>query len=222
MGGRSGQSKAGPTQPATPATATGNVTKESYLKIVNANSDYLGEAVNDDDYNYKTINAYTQGGYKVNDMLYKEKGDQIDLEFASNLSKALQKEPIWKGGTLYRGGYNRFLDQTTQTGKTRLDQLKENVGGTIEWKGFASTSKSFESMNKSFGNKKDQYLYDAKQPTSIHYYIEAKRGRDIEAKSGYKTEHEVLIDRNTKFKIQKVDGNKVYLEEIVPRKRKKK
>jgi len=196
MGGRTGQSIKRPSQakevtPPAPAKS-GVVTKEMYKA---AGDKYKWTwMVKDGGYNEATIMKYTGGGFSdINGALFTNKMGAADLQYAENLTTALDALPNYSG-TTWRGSDGYEPD----------DYYQKNIGSAIEWRGFLSTSKSREQA-ESFG-------------MGPLFKIKSKKGKWIEKYSDIPEEQEVLFKPRTKFKVLKVEKGKgrdvVHLEEV--------
>jgi len=118
------------------------------------------------------------------------------LENAKNLEKTLLKLNGYEGIS-YRG-----MTFANKVEKIKfLSKLKE--GGIWQSKSFLATSKS-ESIAVEYAKLKAQ---------NIIMVIKGKSGRDISRYWGASMK-EVLFTKGTSFKVDKIVGNKVYLEEI--------
>lgn len=135
----------------------------------------------------KLIFAYSYGAY---DKLTKS---VISGNYSKNpayekynrqLQETLSKIPDSKG-TLYR--------ETKSRGETY------KPGETIEWKAVASTSRK-----KDLGFSSESNLF---------FEIKASRGKDISNIAAYADEEETLL-LPSQFKVDKVEGNRVYLTQL--------
>jgi len=150
------------------------------------------------DINDAVIWKYTDTGYYVNQTMRDDiKLSSSQLAYTKILFKALEKKKPPFENICYRG----IKGSSQEMIKLKKDLLS-NIGGTIEWKGFTSTSKSTKVAFDSFGKKDDNGLL-------FKIKAKGKNGREIDDKSEYQTEQEVLFNIGTKFKIvgeTKVDG----------------
>lgn len=146
---------------------------------------------------YSSIAKYTNTDYKeMNDLLEGRKNILIDdndgkeyrdtmQKQIDTLSKTLEKIPSEKG-TVYSGM-----------------RMKPNVtiGDTVEFKQFLSSSKNIDIATGS-GRDKGTYI------------IESTNGKNIAPLAKYPSEQEVIFNKGSKFKVTKIDDNKVYLKEV--------
>jgi hypothetical protein len=165
---------------------TDNVTQQDW-DLASINPNYMSSI--GETLEDKTIRAYTVNGSRVNYKIRDNKLDQQDLAFIRNLDISLEKQPIYTG-EVYRG-----------VNSINIFDYINNVGEEVEWAAYTSTSKSIK-VTEGFG-------------TDVLFIIQSKRGRDVIKQTAVKAEEEVLMARNTKFIIEKVVGNKVYLNEIL-------
>ena len=158
------------------------------------------------DIELESLNDY--GGsesYKINDYLMRNEslpeneGGKNLKSISDNVSNALKKLPNYKG-TVHR---DVPLDNGIKT--LNIDELKTKYskGNTIVEKAFTSTTT-------------DQF-YD--ESFEIHFTIESKTGKDVSSYVFHNDEHEILLDKNTKFKVLDSDFSdenniKIHLEEI--------
>lgn len=158
------------------------------------------------DIEIESLNDY--GGsesYKINDYLRLNKplpendGGKNLKAISDNTSNALKKLPNYKG-TVHR-------DVPLDNGISVLDinELKNRYskGNIVVEKAFTSTTTD-DTYDDSF---------------EIHFTIESKTGKDVSSYVFHNDEHEVLIDKNTKFKVLDSDFSdekniKIHLEEI--------
>ena len=143
--------------------------------------------------------------YKINDYLMrneslpKNEGGKNLKAISDNVSSALKKLPNYKG-TVHR---DVPIDNGINT--LNIDELKNkyNKGNIITEKAFTSTTT-------------DQFYDDSFE---IHFTIESKTGKDVSSYVFHNDEHEILFDKNTKFKVLDSDFSdkkniKIHLEEI--------
>jgi hypothetical protein len=164
----------------------GNVTLDDF-KYASQKSDYESDET-DMSIEDQTINAYSNYGYRINGKIHRNDLDSIDKTYIKNMDKSLDKLPNYKG-EVYRG---------IKTGN--INDFSSRVGENIKFKGYTSTSKDKEIAND-FGKH-------------ISFVIKSKRGKNIEKQASAEYEKEILFKRNTKFKINKVEGRTVHLSEI--------
>jgi hypothetical protein len=138
------------------------------------------------------VNNYTSSEYDpINAHLRwgKEIGKDQDLTI-KRTDEALKAMPKFNG-TVYRG---------TKLSQDLIDGYK--VGETITERAYVSTSRS-----------KDQAFAG-----NARFVIQSKSGVDVSASSNYEKEQEVLIPRNSKFKVLRKRKQKgdtiIYLEEV--------
>lgn len=143
--------------------------------------------------------------YKINDYLMRNEslpeneGGKNLKAISDNVSNALKKLPNYNG-TVHR---DVPLDNGINT--LNIDELKNKYrkGNTIVEKAFTSTTT-------------DQFYDDSFE---IHFTIESKTGKDVSSYVFHNDEHEILLDKNTKFKVLDSDFSdekniKIHLEEI--------
>jgi hypothetical protein len=183
MGGRSGQS----TGAAGGATGSGGDATQADYDLASQDDNYKSYKTTGS-IEEKTIYEYTGRGSQINYSLREGSLKETDKAYIRNLDKSLDKEKSYRG-VVYRG-INSSKD---------LESIRKNVGGTIQYKEYLSTSKS-KNRTEVFGK-------------AIVFVIKSKRGKDISDKSSIRTEQEVLFKRGSKFKIEKVVDNTVYLKE---------
>lgn len=135
----------------------------------------------------KTLDSYGSRGSQVNYPLRDGGLTDVDKAYIRNLDKSLDKEKNYKG-EVYRGVNN-----------VNVKDYIKNVGGTIQYNSYTSSSK-LKSVTENFG-------------TDVIFVIKSKTGKDVSSKMPIKSEQEVIFKRNTKFIIEKVVGNHVYLKE---------
>lgn len=158
------------------------------------NSDYKGVGKTNED---KTLHSYTRNGYSVNKLIMTGQLNGMDAKYADNLDRALKTLPD------YKGDVHRVLKDN---GGKRLAEFTKNVGGTIEWKGFTSTSSDKSAIDR-FANVNDI-------TEKVVFKIKSKTGKDVSHLSDVKDEKEVVFNRGTKFKITGINKGVVSLEEI--------
>ncbi len=138
---------------------------------------------------YALMDYISSGSYKLNDPL--RRGVSLTAEqtkLMNDLDSALSKMPIYHG-TVYRS--------VSDTGIEDIDAfIRSHVSGKI-MKSAAYTSTSTS-------------VYDPEFP--IQYVIKSSSGRDIRIFN--LPEAEILFERNALFKVEKVDGNTIYLQEV--------
>lgn len=131
----------------------------------------------------------SSGSYKINESL--RMGSALtkeQQEFVEALDAALGKMPVYEG-EVYRS--------ITDFGIEDIDSfLAEYVPKKII---------SFPAYTSS-GTE----IYDEGFP--IQYVIQSKTGRDI--RQANPSEYEILFPRNTQFRVVRVDGKKIFLEEV--------
>lgn len=164
----------------------GGATQEDY-DIASKGDDKYQSFKRDGTVEEKTLDAYGSRGSQVNYPLRDGGLSDADKAYIRNLDKSLDKEKNYKG-EVYRGVNN-----------VNIKDYSKNVGGTIQYNAYTSSSK-LKSVTENFG-------------TDVIFVIQSKTGKDVSAKMPIKSEQEVIFKRNTKFIIEKVEGNKVYLKE---------
>lgn len=135
------------------------------------------------------LNEYiSSGSYKINAAL--RKGLELSAEqqkFVKALDSALQKLPVYEG-TVYRSLSSFGIDD--------LDSfIGQHQAGTVK------TFSAYTSAGTG--------VYDESFP--IQYIIQSKTGRDLRKYNP--GEMEILFLRETKFRITKVEGHTIYMEE---------
>ena len=186
MGGRSGQSAGGSTENSS-GGGGGGATQDDYDL---ASQDDRYKSYKNGSIEQKTIHAYTERGSQINYALKDGLLEKSDKAFMRNMDKSLDKEKSFRG-VVYRG--------IGTAGVKDLESIRKNIGGTLQYKEYLSSSKS-KAVTEKFGK-------------GVLFIIKSKRGKDISGKSSIKGEKEVLFKRNSKFKIEKVIDNNVYLKE---------
>ena len=127
--------------------------------------------------------------YKINDKLRRGAAlSKADLEMMDGLDTALKKLPIYPG-TVYRSISDMGIDDVDAFIKGHTP------GNMIIYHAYTSTSTG---------------VYDASFP--IQFVIQSRTGRDIRTYNA--SEGEILFGRDTVFKVKKVIGNTIYMEEI--------
>lgn len=191
MGGRSAQKLLAPAEHHYP------ILEEDYTVVANAEEDYAGSSTfgtGPNEYTFRTINAYTRDGAdRINGHIRSGAMSEIDNQFAHNLDEALLNNSITEfSGHVYRISFHSGTDQ-------ELLDATGNIGGVISWPTYLSTSK---------------FLINSPGSGGIAYNIISKTGKSIETLSKFPSEKEILFGRNTKFRILKVEGRTVFLEQI--------
>lgn len=119
-----------------------------------------------------------------------------------NLDSVMARSYLSEDLTLYRGARSREFQNLD------IDEAEKLVGQTIQDKGFLSTSldEDFARIGFSVDSVADQVGFIIKAPKGTH-------GIDINGlkASQFTAEKEILLDRNTKFKINKVYDEVVQL-----------
>ena len=143
--------------------------------------------------------------YKINDYLMRNEslpeneGGKNLKAISDNTSNALKKLPNYKG-TVHR---DVPLDNGIKI--LDIDELK------------AKYSKGNVIVEKTFTSTTTDPFYD--ESFEIHFTIESKTGKDISSYVLHNDEHEILLDKNTKFKVLDSDFSdekniKIHLEEL--------
>ena len=136
------------------------------------------------------LNEYiSSGAYKVNEPLRNKTSlTEEQRKLIRNLDAALEKLPIYEG-TVYRS--------LSSFGIADIDAFvkRHQVGAVEEYPSY--TSASIE-------------VYDDTFP--IQYVMESKTGRSLQEYNP--DEAEVLFLRDTSFKITRIDGYTIYMEEV--------
>lgn len=133
-------------------------------------------------------NYISSGSYFINEKLRTSLPlTKNDKDFVSFLDSALNKLPAFTG-TVYRSIASKTIYDIAEF------WAAHKVGETICYPAYTSTSTE---------------VYD--ETMDIQYIIQSKTGHDLRT---YNSEElEVLFGRNTKFKVVKIEGNLIYLEE---------
>jgi hypothetical protein len=148
------------------------------------------------------VNEYINIEQSFNNL---SKAEQASLlKYADKLEGALNKVEDWEG-TAYRvidetfaSGYNNMEIQTA----TKMGPLTANYtpGSVVNMKGFTSASRSTDAELFSYKNTVGA------QNTRIK--IIAKHGKSVENVAGfYKTQYEILFNRNANFKVMSREWN---------------
>ena len=145
--------------------------------------------INLSDAEQRAVNEYvSSGSYKINAPL--RTGMQLTEEqqaMVAALDSALEKMPVYKG-TVYRSLDSSMMDLVEFW-------KKHEAGKNVIYPAYTSASIS---------------IYD--ETMDIQMVIQAQTGRDI--RSWNPGEQEILFSRNTEFRIIRVDGNTVFMEEV--------
>ena len=132
------------------------------------------------------IKAYTGAGYrKSNSQLRNGSIDEHTFRHTRNLERALEKLPP------HRGTVGRKTELTAE------QFALYKPGMIVQERAFTSTSKSTTTWSG-----------------STRYMITSKTGRDVSSLSMHKDEDEVLFKPNTAFKITRIEGKTIYMEEF--------
>jgi hypothetical protein len=141
----------------------------------------------------KAIEDYTGNGYKaMNAQLRSGRQNQAVEKRIVAVEKAMDKLKVYKG-KVFRG----------VAGLPQAIRKKLVPGAAYSDFAFCSTSKLEEKAFKSAG-KKAFFLFE----------IESKTGVEIQAHSKFQHEAEVLFRPGTPFKIKRVVGRRVFMEEM--------
>lgn len=142
----------------------------------------------------KLIYAYTTNAHEeINTELYSGNPSLVVSKFESLLNDVLEKIPIHIGTVL--------RDYTPKIPVQEYLKEFSDLVGTEKlkvFKGFLSTSK----------NPKHNWNL------AVKFNIQSKTGRLIENISSHAPEQEVLFPSMSAFKVLKVEGNTIYLEEF--------
>lgn len=136
------------------------------------------------------LNEYVSSeSYKINVVL-RARGSLTEEQkkFVEYLDSALEKMPIYKG-TVYRSMTDFAIED--------IDAFfaRHTPGRKIVFSAYTSS-----------GTK----VYDENFP--IQYVLQSKSGRDI--RSVNPKEYEILFPRNTSFRVVRVEGNTIFMEEV--------
>ena len=150
--------------------------------------------------------AYLSNAYRiVNATLRGETSNSEADTLAKYVSRSLTKLQSYTG-TVYRGENFDNAGDTRRESKAkyenRLSQLKSSVGKDIVFQSFISASASKDRAVKKF----------ASGDKAIVFEIESKYGKDLRRYND--SEKEVLFDKNSKFRVLSVRGNKVKLKQL--------
>lgn len=137
----------------------------------------------------RALNQYlSSDSYKINDKLRRmQQLTEEEQFFIQKLDEALDKMPEYRG-TVYRSISDFGIDDVD------IFVAAYEAGRKKIYLAYTSASRS---------------VYDESFP--IQYVIESRHGRDI-TKYNPK-EQEILFKRGTKFRVLKVEGNTIYMEE---------
>lgn len=135
------------------------------------------------------LNTYiSSNSYGINNSLRSgEELESNEQEIVNNLDSALSKMPKYEG-TVYRS-----LDSSVMENPEEFFKLHQ-PGRIVGYKAFTSTSLE---------------VYDEK--LDIQCIIKSKTGRNIT--SFNENEKEILFERDSLFRIEKINGNTIYMEE---------
>lgn len=138
----------------------------------------------------RAMNKYiSSDSYSINDKLRRgEKLSESDREFVKDLDDALDKMPEYKGAA-YRSVSDFGIENVDSFIKSHT------IDGIQAFPSYVSASKS---------------IYDESFP--IQYVIQSNHGKDISSLNI--GEQEILFKRNSKFIINKIEGNTIYMEEL--------
>jgi len=122
--------------------------------------------------------------------------NNIEKKLVKNIDDGLNKLPNYNQTTYRQLGfdfqgeeeYNKFI-------KRHKDNKYINYGQYI------STSKNCND-------------YEVTDKLKIEIEVEGKTGKDVRGLTGIKEENEVLFNRDTRFKVLKVENNKIWIKEI--------
>jgi len=122
------------------------------------------------------------------------------LKIAKKTEQSLLKLPGWEGKS-FRG--MKFSSANEQA--TFLKNIK--LGGDYKFDAFQSATSDLK-VAKSFMSRQA-----SNQSALLH--IDGQTGRDVLKFSRNKNEKEILFLKNSKFVVSKVEGNNIYLKEII-------
>jgi hypothetical protein len=132
------------------------------------------------------IKAYTGSGYrKTNSQLRKGTIDVDTFKHTRNLEKALDKLPP------YKGEVGRKTDLSPE------QFAKYQPGMVVKERGFTSSAKDKKKWSGDY-----------------HFVIQSKTGRDVSSLSSHKGETEVLFKPDTAFRVTKISGKSIHMEEF--------
>lgn len=138
---------------------------------------------------YALLDYISSGSYKINAML--RAGTALSAKeqaFVRDLDSALDKIPRYQG-TVFRSLSDFEIEDVTKFLQSYIP------GKVVKFPEYLSTSTA---------------VYDDSMP--IQYVIRSTNGHDIRLFN--QSESEILFSKNSRFKIKRVDGHTIYLEEI--------
>lgn len=134
-------------------------------------------------YNYKSAKSYPLN-YKLRENIPL---DDSDIEFIKSLDAALEKLPVYKG-TVYRSLSTCDLDDADAF------RMQHEVGKVVEYAAYTSAGVD---------------VYD--DTMDIQLVITSKTGRDMREYNP--EESEIVFKRKSRFRVIKIEGGKIYMEE---------
>lgn len=177
------------------ASARGVAEQKMRIAAVKEAKDWIArksesDIMNLSDAEMYALNRYVSSeSYLLNDKL--RRGEKLTAEeqsFVLNLNAALDKMPEYVG-TVYRSLSDFGIDDVDEFISTYT------VGECISFPSYISTSKN---------------IYDEGFP--IQYEICSKHGKDIRTMN--EAEKEILFKQGSNFRVTKIEGHTIYLEEI--------
>jgi hypothetical protein len=123
----------------------------------------------------KTLDTLTGRGSQVNYDIREGVTSPAIEAYIKNVDKSLNSLPSYKG-VVYRG--------INDNDGNILKSLNQNIGNTIEWKGYTHASKD-KTVTEKFGK-------------GVFFNISSKQGKDISSYSQIPSEQEVVFKRNSK------------------------
>lgn len=143
---------------------------------------------------YLILYVYTTGFYEpLNGYLYSKKNNNIKLDYLKNkLNYILKKMNPYKG----------LVKRVSNFKPDNFEKIY-CVGCVVQNKGFTSTT------------LKDEYIiYEESSTPALYFEIFSKTGVEVSPLSKFSSEKEVLIRADAYFRVLKVEGNIITMEEL--------
>ena len=149
---------------------------------------------------YETVNSGLRYGWEPNIRNIPDDPETLALfkQEVVYLDRVMEASYLSEDLTLYRGAVSKDFTNIS------LDEAQNLIGQVIEDKGFVSTSLDRTYADIGFGGNKNQQVgFIIKAPKGTH-------GVDLNGLkvSKYKDEQEILLNRNMKFRVNKVYDDK--------------
>jgi hypothetical protein len=149
---------------------------------------------------YETVNSGLRYGWEPNIRNIPDDPETLALfkQEVVYLDRVMEASYLSEDLTLYRGAISKDFTNIS------LDEAQNLIGQVIEDKGFVSTSLDRTYADIGFGGNKNQQVgFIIKAPKGTH-------GVDLNGLkvSKYKDEQEILLNRNMKFRVNKVYDDK--------------